>query len=694
MKKLFPILVLAVSATCLGQNMPVSVKSPKQFTYFGQQVTDDYYDFEDMRSPETLDWVDRQNSWTAAHISEIKSKYSGLSKIREYNHLSSHSIPVRKGKYFYAVYRASKTKPASLYMIPDLRSEPIEIANPAKDLNSDNGALINFQPSKNSALVAYFLNATGGDKMEIRFTRTGAGKRPEDVVSNVKYSNVAWNGDKGVFYKRNDNLREFASDSTYRLCYHKIGDPQSQDVTVLDVTKDGGEITFGTWDEKLIVIRKNKEETNRQFYYADLSDEKLSLVKFYDSKQGKIRFSHYRNGRVYFSDPSYNWGDLQSFALNNPKDVRVVIPQIYTHLLIDSEVMEDYIICKYKHDGKIYMIAYDKDGKFIRKFDLPYNMDYHIAFYDKETKDLYASFYSYVISDQNFRINLASGKISPFIIDYAPKKTSLFPLDYFVSKVVQYKSRDGEDIPMTIVYKKGTVLDGSNPTLLEAYGGFGVISEPHYETGLLYFLEKGGIYAYPEIRGGADKGADWHQDGMGMKKMNTFNDFIDAAEYLIAEKYTNPKKLAITGGSQGGLLVGVAMTQRPELFKVAVPRVGIYDMSRFTDFTVGRYHLDEYGDPSDKKEFGYMMDYAPYYHIKDGVDYPVTLILTAENDDRVPPFQSYKFAAKLQNHAGQKNPVFIKVAKNAGHHGSKASYSYNLEAKADLYDFLLYHLNQ
>lgn len=324
---------------------------------------------------------------------------------------------------------------------------------------------------------------------------------------------------------------------------------------------------------------------------------------------------------------------------------------------------------------------------------MPTGYEVELNYFDEETKDCYFGVYSYTVPYRNFKVNILEGKAQPFYSRANRPKPTLFPLDYFETKIITYKSRDNVDIPITIVHKKGVVLDGNNPTLLKAYGGFGTISGATYDTGLLYFLDKGGIFAYAEIRGGGEKGFKWHQDGRGLKKKNTFNDFIDAAEFLIKEKYTSANKLAITGGSQGGLLVGVAMTQRPELFKVAVPTMGVFDMAKFDDYTVGRFHHDEYGNPKKEQDYKYMLDYSPFHNIKDEVNYPITLIITSDNDDRVPPVHSYKFAAKLQNRAAQKNPIFLKTIPKAGHYGNFSTYDKKVQDKAEFYSFLLYHLN-
>jgi prolyl oligopeptidase len=291
-------------------------------------------------------------------------------------------------------------------------------------------------------------------------------------------------------------------------------------------------------------------------------------------------------------------------------------------------------------------------------------------------------------------LNIENGDERQFSNEYIKPMPTLFPLDYFITKKITYKSRDNKDIPITIIHKKGIVLDGNNPTLLKAYGGFGSVSSPHYDTGLLYFLEKGGVFAFAEIRGGGEKGLKWHKDAMGLKKMNSFNDFIDASEFLIKEKYTSPNKLAITGGSYGGLVVGVAMTQRPDLYKVAVPEMGIFDMPTFSDYSVGKYHIDEFGDAENKIDFENLLSYSPYQNIKETINYPISLIITGENDDRVPPFNSYKFAAALQNRTSQKNPVFLKTLENSGHYGNNATYQNRVNEKAEFYGFILYYLNK
>lgn len=676
-----------------GQEFPIAKKMPVTVQKHAISFVDDYPWLENAFSAETSQWVESQNSVTDNHYAMIKKKYSSKSKIEEYDHLSTNGMPYKSGKYYYSQYLRDKDKQPSLYYRKDLDDEPQELVNPYRIYKNNNAVLSGRYPSKSSKYLAFKMSLDGSDRQEIRFCNIDKVTILDDVVKNVKFSTIAWNEDKGVFYKKNGNKNIFEKDSTYQLFYHKIGTGQESDKLLFDSSQAQSDFSFLTNENKLVIIETNKEKTARNFYVALLENEDFKLEKVIENDKSAHDILHYSKDRVFYSSTKSDWGEIRSFNIYNKEDEKAVIPQIYNHLLTKTHFYQDYIIGEYRTDGRNYMIVYDSNGKFVRKFDVPHNMDFNIRYFDKDAKDLYVTFYSYTISYLNYKLNLETGKTGIYLNQYIESKPSLFTFDHFETKIINYKSRDDKNIPITIIHKKGLTLDGNNPTLLKAYGGFGVVSGPSYDTGLLYFLEKGGVFAYAEIRGGGEKGKKWHKDGMGLKKMNTFNDFIDAADFLIKEKYTNPQKLAITGGSQGGLLVGVAMTQRPELFKVAIPEVGVFDMAKFNDYTIGRFHHNEYGNPEIEEEFNAMMLYSPFHNIKEGVNYPITLIITSENDDRVPPIHSYKFAAKLQNRASQKNPVFLKTQRNSGHYGKVSNYKESLGEKAEFYNFLLYHLN-
>ncbi len=689
------LVLLFVLVCCFGysQNSPKTKKTSETITKHKISFIDEYGWLENLDSEEVKLWVNQQNNYIGNHKLEIEKTFSLVSKLKDYDTRTSYSLPSRKNKFFYKLYFKEKKKAASLYFMKDLNDEPIEIVNPTKIYTDKNVNLTNYYPSKNSTTLAYKISVDGSDRNEIRFVDLNKNSDLNDVLKNIKFSNVSWNRDNGVFYKNNNNKQFLAKDSTFQLFYHKIGSIQEEDRLVYDATKKETTFSFFTSKNKLFLIETNKEDTKRSYFYANLDSNEILLEKFSDSESKDFNLITCKNNRIYFSSKENNWGDVKSFDLLNRNDEKPIIPQIYNHLLTNTYFSEDYIICKYKTLGKNYIIFYDYEGNFIRKIDVPNGVDIEYNYFDETSKDFFFGVHSYVLPNRNYKINILTGENQPFFSLTNPPKPTLFPLNYFETKSISYKSRDGVDVPITIIHKKGILLDGKNPTLLKAYGGFGSVNISNYDTGLIYFLEKGGVFAYAEIRGGGEKGEKWHKEGMGLKKINCFNNFIDAAEFLIKEKYTSSNKLAITGGSQGGLLVGVAMTKRPELFKVAIPQVGVFDMINFHKYTVGKYHFDEYGNPEIESEFKNLMEYSPFHNIKEDTNYPTTLVITADNDDRVPPLHSYKFVAKLQNRIAQKNPIFLKTIKNAGHYGDTSTYEKHLNQNAEFYSFLLYHLN-
>ncbi len=693
MKNYFLYILLFVSSV-FGQNFPVSKPVSKTITKFNISYQDEYSWLENMKSQETNNWVNAQNEFTNLNLELTNKEYNMLSKIKEYNFYSSSGLPVKKGAYYYSTYIKDKGKPNVLFYRKELNGDAIELFNPFKIYNNSTASISGYTPSKNSKYIACKVTLDGSDRTEMRFVDIDKNEKLNDIISNVKFSRTEWNKDSGIFYKRNSNQNYFAKDSTFQLYYHKLGTNQDTDKLVFDASKTENSFTYFTKKDRLFIMETNKLDGSKNYYYSILNDnDEFEFVKYIDSDNSDISILSYDNNKVYFSSKEYDWGEIRTFNVADRSNEKVIIPQIYNNLLIDSFFSENYIFCKYKTIGKNYIIVYDQNGVFKRKFDSPEGTNFSFKFFDSKNNDLFISVFSKTISPQNFKLNIESGEVRHYYNDYLQPKITIFPLDYFVTKCISYKSRDGKDVPITIIYKKGTALNGTNPTLLEAYGGFGIVSELNYDPALLYFLDKGGVYAFAEIRGGGEKGLKWHKDGMGLKKQNSYNDFIDAAEYLIKEKYTSPEKLAISGGSNGGLVVGVAMTQRPELFKVAVPKVGVFDLMNFKNYTVGEHWEKEYGNPENKIDFESILSFSPYHNIKEGLNYPTTLIITSENDDRVVPMHSFKFAARLQNRVAQKNPIYLKILDNSGHYGV-SNYNNYFEEKAAFYSFILYHLKK
>lgn len=697
MKKAF-FLLLLIAFQMHSQNYPVAKKTAATVMKHNTSFPDDYTWMENMRSEEVNIWVDRQNSHINSHFSDLSAKIFPLPAIRKYNDKTNFSIPVKKGKYYYAMMRSSneEVQTATFAYKKDIDGNYIELFNPNFFYRNKTVNVVGYAPSKNSAVLAYKLMIDGSDRHEVRFVTTPGGKKHNDILRNIKFSDIAWKGDEGIFYNKNSNDSQFSIDSTYQVYYHKVGTDVAEDIAIYDATKEKGQLSFFTSHDakKLFLSVVDKDEKHVDHYYADLDTDTFELKKLLENSPKNFQLTGYHNGRLFIRTNDTNWGDLKYITLDAPKVVKTVIPQYQNQLLLNLDFFENRIIAKYKSIDGSYFMIFDYNGNVIKKIQTPKGMDVTLAGEDYYAKDMFFYVNSYTIPPILFTLNIDTGEYSRFVNSTYAKTTAPFPVDYFTTKNVSYTSRDGVQIPITIVYKKDVKLNGKNPTLLEGYGGFGVVSNPNYDNGLIYFLNNGGVYAYAEIRGGGELGLNWHKQGKRLKKINTINDFVDAAEYLIKENYTSPSSLAITGGSQGGLLVGAAMIQRPELFKVAIPKVGVYDMAKFHEYTIGRFHYDEYGDPEVKTEFDAMMAYSPYHNIKDDVNYPTTLIITSDNDDRVPPVHSYKFAAKLQNRTAQKNPVYLKTLRNAGHYGTTTNPEDALKDESEFYSFLLYHLKK
>ena len=686
-------LLLFVSITVFSQHKIETKKVSTTLSKHGITIQDDYTWLENTSNKEVIDWITLQNNISEQKLTEVVKNHNFSFKIKDYDYLSTYSLPSKNGKYFYNTYRIDKNKPGVLYYRESLNDLGKPLVDPYDVYKDANVVLLGYYPSKNSKYLAFRISPNGSDRHEIKFRDFVNKKYLNDVLTDIKFSSVAWNGDKGVFYKKNSNKEFFARDSTYQLFYHKIGDVQSKDQLVFDTSNTKSNFSFFTKKNKLYISEVSEDETTKNYYYTELDNEQFDFKNFVKEDKTNFEYLNIVADKFYFSDEKYPWGNVSYFDINNRSESTILIPQVYSHLLIGATFLDNYIICKYNNMGKYYMSIYDYTGKFIRKFEAPHSMDFQIRFFDEKTNELFVTFYSYTIPSLNYKLNITTGANDIYFNEFIQPKPTLFPFNYFETKIITYKSRDNKDIPIVIIHKKGIELNGNNPTLLKAYGGFGSISSPAYDTGLLHFLEKGGVYAYAQIRGGGEKGKNWHKEGKGLKKINSINDFVDAAEFLIAEKYTNPNKLAITGGSNGGLVVGAAMTQRPDLFKVVVANVGVFDMINAQKYTVGKYHLDEYGNADIKEEFNSLLKFSPLHNIKEDVNYPTCLIITSENDDRVPPFHSYKFVAKLQSRSAQKNPIYLKVNKNAGHYGNISNYENRVKKESEFYSFIWEHLN-
>lgn len=697
---LFVCFIAAALASCNSKNeaaanfkYPPTTKVDTVDTYFDTAVPDPYRWLEDDTSQQTAEWVKAQNEVTFAYLNNISYRdkiKKRLEKIFNYERLSA---PFREGEFFYFYKNDGLQNQSVLYRKKGENGTPEVFLDPNKFKEDGTISLAGIDFSKDGSLVTYRISKGGADWNEAIVLRTADKSIVEDTLRNIKFSGIAWKGNEGFYYSTYDKPKgSQLSEKTqfHKLYYHKLGTPQSSDVLIFGGEKMPRRYIGGylTEDERFLIITASTSTTGNELYIQDLKDSKgkiVNVVNNFDkdhyvlANEGTRLLIHTNlnapNNRlveVDFSNPApENWKDL--------------IPE--TESVLNTSTGGGKIFANYLVDVKTVVKQYDMKGKLEHNVELP-GIGTAGGFGGKmEEKFDYYTFTSFTFPPTIYRYEIATGKSSV----YERPNVDFVPEDY-ETKQVFYTSKDGTKIPMFITHKKGLELNGKNPTMLYGYGGFSVSLQPGFSTARIVWLENGGVYAQPNLRGGGEYGEKWHQAGTKMNKQNVFDDFIAAAEYLISEKYTTSQYLAISGGSNGGLLVGATMAQRPDLMKVAFPAVGVMDMLRYHKFTAGAGWAYDYGTADDSKEmFEYLRNYSPVHALKPGTKYPATMVTTADHDDRVVPAHSFKFAATLQeNHAGD-NPVLIRIETNAGH-GAGTPISKTIEQVADQYSFAWYNM--
>jgi prolyl oligopeptidase len=671
---------------------PATDKVDTVDTYFGEQVADPYRWLEDDRSPKTASWVKDENEVTFGYLqgipyrSKIKER---LEKLYDYERLSA---PFREGGYYYFYKNDGLQNHSVLYRRRSADSEAEVFLDPNKFSKDGTTGLAGIYFTKDGSLAAYLITEGGSDWRKGIVIRTSDKTLVGDTLRDLKFTDIAWHGNEGFYYSSYDKPggSELSAKTQYhKLFYHKLGTPQAEDRLVFGGEKTprryvGASITE---DERFLIISAATSTTGNELYVQDLNDKRGELI----AVVGNFDNDHYvltNDGSrllilTNLNAPNYRIVEAD-FRNPSPQNWKDVVPE--TGNVMTASTGGKKIFAHYMVDVKSQIVQYDLKGKTERKVALP-GMGTAAGFSGKQDEEkIYYSFTSFTYPTTIFEYDIDTGKSSL----YEKPKVDFNPDDY-ETKQVFYQSKDGTKIPMYIVYKKGLQLNGKNPTWLYAYGGFNISLEPNFNTSRVVWLENGGIYAQPNLRGGGEYGESWHLAGTKMKKQNVFDDFIAAAEYLIKEKYTSSDYLAISGGSNGGLLVGATMTQRPDLAKVALPVVGVMDMLRYHKFTAGAGWAYDYGTSEDSKEmFEYLKRYSPVHAIRPGTAYPATLITTADHDDRVVPAHSFKFAATLQQSQAGDNPVLIRIETKSGHGSSNLKKA--LEVIADQYAFTWYNM--
>jgi len=674
-------------------NYPTTKKGDVVDNYFGAPVSDPYRWLEDDKSAETAEWVKKQNEFTFAYLSQIPYRNTIKEKLQKLWNYERIGAPFTEGDYTY-YYKNDGLQNQSVLYRKDKQGKEEIFLNPNTFAADGTTSLATIAFTEDGSLVAYLISEGGSDWRKAIVLNTKTKQQVGDTLVDVKFSGVAWKGNEGFFYSSYDKPKGSelsAKTDQHKLYYHKLGTPQKEDVLIFGGSAaEKYRYVTGTTSEdgRYLFISAANATSGNKLFLKDLTHLKNPLVTITNDLESDIHFLTVRDKYIYFeTNRNAPNGKLVKAAIDKPQPEhwQEVIPE--TENVLSVSTAGNYIFATYMVDALSQVKQYDYNGKLIRQITLP-ALGTASGFYAKKGEThTYYTFTNYAYPPQIYKLDLATGTAELYW-----KPNIAFNSDDYQTKQVFYQSKDGTKVPMIITYKKGLQLNGNNPTLLYGYGGFNVSLPPSFGVVNAVWMELGGVYAVANLRGGGEYGKKWHNAGTKMQKQNVFDDFIAAGEYLVKEKYTSPSYLAIKGGSNGGLLVGATMLQRPDLYKVALPAVGVLDMLRYHTFTAGAGWAYDYGTADDSKEmFEYLKGYSPLHNVKEGVQYPATLITTGDHDDRVVPAHSFKFAAELQAKQTGSNPILIRIETNAGH-GAGTPVSKIIEQSADERAFTLWNM--
>jgi prolyl oligopeptidase len=693
---MFPIFAeaqLSKTTQQAAMTYPETKKEDVKDNYFGTTVADPYRWLEDDRSEATKAWVTAQNEVSQQYFAKIPFRGAIKDRLTKLMNYEKYSQPFQEGGYTY-FYKNSGLQNQSVLYRQKEGEEAVVFLDPNTFSKDATTSLAGTSFSKDGSLLAYQLSEGGSDWTKAVVMKTSDKSIIGDTLTDIKFSGVAWQGNEGFYYSSYDKPAEGSQLSGitqyHKLYYHKLGTPQQEDLLIF-----GGEKTprryIGaslTEDERFLIITAANSTSGNELYIKDLSQAHAAIVPVVDNFD-KEHYVLDNEGAQLFIYTTLNAPNGRIVTTDAAKPLVSTWKELIaeTQNVLSPSTGGGKIFANYIKDAVSMVLQYDRNGKMEHAIELPGIGTANGFGSKKEEKELYYIFTSYVYPTTIFKYHVETGKSEVY------KKTNVdFDPSKYESKQVFYTSKDGTKVPMIITHKKGLALTGKNPTLLYGYGGFNVSLTPAFNTAVVVLLEQGAVYAVPNLRGGGEYGEKWHLAGTKMQKQNVFDDFIAAAEYLVANKYTSSAYLAMSGGSNGGLLVGATLAQRPDLFKVAFPAVGVMDMLRYHKFTAGAGWSFDYGTSEDSKEmFDYLYKYSPVHALKKGVKYPATLVTTADHDDRVVPAHSFKFVANLQEKQGGTAPVLISIQTNAGH-GAGKPMDKAIEETAEKWAFLLYNM--
>ena len=657
-------------------------------SYFGVEVRDPYRWLEDDMSDETNQWVEDQNQTTFNYLNTIPFRGNLKKRIKELNNYEKISAPFKKGKYEYFYKNSGLQDHSILYRRLAGSTENEEIFLDPNTFSEDGTvALRGIYFSEDYSKAAYLITEGGSDWRKAITIDVKTKQIIEDTLKNIKFSGLSWKGNEGVYYSSykvsTDESVLSSKTQLHTVYYHKLGEKQIEDKFIFGGKKHPNRYIFSfvTEDQNYLVISASTTTSGNKLFVKSLEQKNSEFISIQNDYLSECSYVFNDGNQFYLSTnkdaPNFR---LISLDLSNPKKWVDIIPEKDNVLNVSAG--GGYLFCNYLVDAKSQVEQYDLKGNLVYKVPLP-GIGSAGGFSAKSDEtELYFSFSSYIYPRTIYKYNIENGQS----ILYEKPKVD-FNSEDFISKQIFFQSKDGTTIPMFITHKKGIINKGDNPTILYGYGGFNISITPRFSSTNIAWLENGGIYAVPNIRGGGEYGENWHLAGTKLNKQNVFDDFISAAEYLIDNKYTSEQFLAIRGVSNGGLLVGATMIQRPDLIKVAIPAVGVLDMLRYHQFTAGAGWSYDYGTADESKEmFEYLKKYSPVHTIKEGIEYPATLVTTSDHDDRVVPAHSYKFIAGIQKVQEGLNPTLIRIQTNAGH--GSVSLDQRIELETDILAFI------
>ncbi len=697
-KHLIYTLLLFLFACTNQQKMeyPITQKEDITDTYFGVEVEDPYRWLEDDNSEETAEWVKTENEVTFNYLNKIPFRTELKARLTSLWNYEKVSAPFKEGDYTYYFKNDGLQNQSVLYRYKTGSGPASEEVFLDPNTFKEDGtiSLGELSFSKEGKIASYSISEGGSDWRKVLVINTETKELMEDKLIDVKFSSLAWKGNEGFYYSSYDKPQGnelSAKTDQHKLYFHKLGTTQNEDALIFGGIPSQKNRYIGgyvTEDNRFLVITASNSTSGNKLYIKDLSKPNNKLVTIINDENSDSYVVDNDNSKLYlFTNLNAPNKKIVAVDAANPSPANWVdfIPE--TENVLNPSTAGGYFFAEYMVDAVSKVLQYDMEGKLIREVQLP-GIGTAAGFSTKkEETELYYSFTNYVTPESIYKFKIADGESELYRkpkIDFNPEN--------FESKQIFYNSKDGTKVPMIITYKKGLELNGENPTMLYGYGGFDISLTPAFTITNAVWMEMGGIYAVPNIRGGGEYGREWHDAGIKMVKQNVFDDFIAAAEYLIDNKYTSSEYLAIRGGSNGGLLVGAVMIQRPELMKVALPAVGVLDMLRYNTFTAGAGWAYDYGTAQDNKEmFEYLLGYSPVHNVKEGMAYPATLVTTGDHDDRVVPAHSFKFAAELQAKQAGNNPVLIRIETDAGH-GAGTPVSKTIDQYADIFGFTFYNM--